>query len=121
MFLFVVFPSYVKCVFRFCSKPPPVAKMMVSGVASNPQSIGSSALTATPIARKLIFNKMQNVCERLPKVRNLTHSPSKWSIDLKHPTNALTKIAVFDIHLPQSSMFRNADCAYLVPGNLIIR
>ena len=107
---------------------PASLKMMPAGVASNSQSIGSSALTVTPIVPKTILRKMQNVCDNLPKVRNLTHSPSKLSIDLNVPTNVLTKMYIFDIRLPQSSIFGNSDCAYLalgtkylVPGNHIIR
>ena len=101
--------------FRFREAPTSL-KMMVLGVASNSQSIGSGSRTVTPIAPELIFIQIERMCENVRKLRNLTHSPSKRSIDLKFPTNALTNISTFDIRLPLSSIFGNADCAYLELG-----
>ena len=105
-------PNIIKyCLYFLVLEPPTSLKMMASGVASNSQSIGSSTLTATPIVPEIILRKNENMCENVRKLRNLTHSPSKWSIDLKFPANALTQMSIFDIRLSQSSIFGNADCA----------
>ena len=37
-------------------------------------------------------------------------------MDLKNPTNAYRKLSIFDIRLPQGSIFGNPDCARLVIG-----
>ena len=56
---------------------------------------------APPITPETISTNMQNMCEHYRDPRNLTHNPSKRSIDLKNPTNALRKVSVFDIRLSQ--------------------
>ena len=46
---------------------PTSLKMMVLGVASNPQSIGSSAFTVAPIVPEIILGKMEYMCGMFKK------------------------------------------------------
>ena len=48
-----------------------------AGRIFNFQSIGSRTLAATPIVPENMPTKMQNICEHVRKLRNLTQSPSK--------------------------------------------
>ena len=102
-------------------------KMMASGVASNSQSIGSGTLTATPIVPEIIL-------ETLKTYVKISNNYVTWLIVHQNGPSTSNFLLMplqnvrFDIHLPQSSIFWNADCAYLVlgtkhlvPGSQIIR
>ena len=85
-------------------------------VASFSQSLGPFRATAIPFMPKIITMKTCNIRQKCQQPHNTTYNPSKRSMDLKNPTNAHRKVSVFDIRLPQGSIFGNPDCAYLALG-----
>ena len=90
--------------------------MILRLVAPFSQSMSPWRATATHFVPKSIIIDMSKTCPKDKKPQNLIHRLSKRSIDNKNSTNALTTLCVFDIRLPQGSLFDNPDYVYLALG-----
>ena len=84
-------------------------KMILRLVAPFSQSMSPWWATATHFVPKSIIIDMSKTCPNDKKPHNLIHRLSKWSIGIKKSTNVSTKLHVFDIRLPQGSLFDNPD------------
>ena len=83
--------------------------MILRPVPSFSQSLSSFGATATYFVPKSIIIDMSKTCPNDKKPHNLIHRLSKWSIGIKNSTHVSTKLHVFDIRLPQGSLFDNPD------------
>ena len=78
-------------------------------VAPFSQSMSPWRATATHFVPKTIDMNMSKTSPNSKKPHNLIHRLSKWSIGIKNSTNVSTKLYVFDVRLPQGTLFENPD------------
>ncbi len=83
--------------------------MILRPVAPFSQSMSPWRAMATHFVPKTINISTSKTCPNHRKPHNLIHDLSKGSIDIKNSTNVSTKLCVFDIRLPQGSLFENLD------------